>query len=100
MGNKARFCSYCTRKHLSKSNERLLIVKSIRYVDDVIISIDNDKTVCKTLEYLRPNIFAKGGDRFSTEIPESGVCNKLAIKIVDGLGDKVQSSSSLLKEIR
>lgn len=77
--------------------ERLLIVKSIRYVDDAIISIDDDKSVCKTLEMLKPDIFAKGGDRYSNEIPESGVCNKFNIKIVDGLGDKIQSSSGLLK---
>lgn len=84
-------------KPFMDQDERLLIVKSIRYVDDAIISIDNDKTVSKTLEMLKPNIFAKGGDRYSNEIPESGVCNKLAIKIVDGLGEKIQSSSTLLK---
>lgn len=78
-------------------DERLLIVKSIRYVDDAIISIDDDKSVSKTLEMLRPDIFAKGGDRYSNEIPESGVCNKFAIKIVDGLGEKIQSSSWLIK---
>jgi len=77
--------------------ERLLIIKSIRYVDAAIISIDDDKSVCKTLELLKPDIFAKGGDRYSNEIPESGVCNKFNIKIVDGLGDKIQSSSTLLK---
>ncbi len=47
-------------------------------------------------------IFAKGGDRFSYEIPEAKVCERLGIKIVDSLGKKIQSSSNLtgLKEIK
>ena len=45
-------------------------------------------------------IFAKGGDRFSNEIPEAKVCKELGIKIVDGLGEKIQSSSWLIKESR
>ena len=69
--------SFTTRReyHLRDMYERLLIVKSIRYVDDAIISIDDDKSVCKTLEMLKPDIFARGRDRYSNEIPESGVCN-------------------------
>ncbi len=76
--------------------ERQAILKAIRYVDDVFISIDKDKSVCKSLESLRPDIFAKGGDRFSYEIPEAETCKKLGIKIVHGLGEKIQSSSSLI----
>ncbi len=76
--------------------ERMEIVKALKYVDDVFPSIDTDKTVCKSLEKLKPNIFAKGGDRFSSEIPEAETCRKNNIKIVDGLGDKVQSSSDLV----
>jgi len=77
--------------------ERMEIVKALRFVDEVFPSIDEDKTVCKSLEKLKPHIFAKGGDRFSHEIPEAEVCNRLGIKIIHGLGDKVQSSSELVK---
>ena len=76
-------------------NERVEIVKALKFVDEVFLSIDRDKTVCKSLEKIRPNIFAKGGDRFSHEIPEAEVCRKFGIKIVHGLGDKIQSSSEL-----
>ncbi len=76
--------------------ERLEIVKSFKFVDDVFPSIDEDKSVCKSLAKLKPNIFAKGGDRFGGEIPETPICKELGIKIVDGLGAKIQSSSELI----
>ena len=47
------------------------------------------------LMYLKPDIFAKGGDRKINEIPESKICEDLGIKIVDGLGQKIRSSSDL-----
>ena len=77
-------------------DERMAIVDALRCVDYVIKAIDNDITVCRTLELIRPDIFAKGGDRFSLEIPEAQVCRSLGIQMVDGLGDKIQSSSNLI----
>lgn len=80
--------------------ERMEVVKNIKYVDDVFLSIDEDATVCKSLEKLKPDIFAKGGDRNSSNIPELAVCKKYNIKLVDGLGDKIQSSSELIKGVK
>lgn len=77
--------------------ERMEIVKALKFVDEVFPSIDEDKTVCKSLEAVKPHIFAKGGDRFSHEIPEAEICRKLGIEIIHGLGDKIQSSSDLVK---
>lgn len=76
--------------------EREKIVKSLKFVDGVVKSVDGDSSVCKTLEMIKPDIFAKGGDRFSYEIPESKICSKFGIKIIDGLGNKIQSSSELV----
>lgn len=86
-------------KSYMNEEERMMIVKALRCVDEVFLSIDNDKTVCQSIEAIKPNIFAKGGDRFAGEIPESAVCKKLGVKIIDGLGEKVQSSSSIIKSI-
>lgn len=83
-------------KEFMDEQERLYIVSSLRCVDEVFLSIDKDPTVCESLAHLHPHIFAKGGDRFSTEIPEAKVCERLGIRMVDGLGAKVQSSSWLL----
>lgn len=78
-------------------DERMLIVAALRCVDEVILSIDTDATVCDTLRMIKPDIFAKGGDRFAGEIPEAKVCHELGIQMIDGLGEKIQSSSWLLK---
>lgn len=80
--------------------ERKKIVESLRFVDEIFISIDTDKSVCKSLEAIKPNIFAKGGDRTISNIPEADICNKHNIKIIDGLGEKLQSSSELVKKIK
>ena|SRR3989344_1956711 len=80
--------------------ERIEIMKSLNFVDEVFESIDEDKAVCKSIEAVRPDIFAKGGDRFAGEIPETQICNKLNIKIVDGLGNKIQSSSELVDKAK
>ncbi|MHA1868728.1 MAG: adenylyltransferase/cytidyltransferase family protein [Candidatus Heimdallarchaeaceae archaeon] len=88
------------RKPFMPLEERKKILEAIKYVDEVFISIDKDKSVCKSLEKIRPDIFAKGGDRFAHEIPEKQVCKELGIVIVDGLGDKIQSSSKLIGDLK
>jgi len=75
--------------------ERKKILEALKFVDEVFVSIDEDKTVCKSLEAVKPDIFAKGGDRFAYEIPETPICKKLGIEIIDGVGKKIQSSSNL-----
>lgn len=85
---------------------RMEILKSIKYVDEVVISIDTDLSVSKTLELLSEKqkgnklIFAKGGDRSAGEIPERNICQERGIKIIDGLGKKIQSSSNLIKQVQ
>ena len=75
--------------------DRMEIVAALRCVDEVFLSIDEDKSVCKSLEYIKPDIFANGGDRSLEEIPETAVMEKYNIKMVDGLGLKIRSSSDL-----
>jgi D-beta-D-heptose 7-phosphate kinase/D-beta-D-heptose 1-phosphate adenosyltransferase len=75
--------------------DRMEIVAALRCVDEVFLSIDTDKSVCKSLEYIKPDIFANGGDRSLDEIPETAVMKKYNIKMVDGLGSKIRSSSDL-----
>ena len=100
--NNNKQCALKKGKHFMDENDRLLIVKNIKAVDEVFLSIDEDKTVCKSLKKVNPDIFANGGDRKNYEIPESKVCKENNIKIIDGLGDKIRSSSDLtgLKEIK
>lgn len=76
--------------------ERAQILQSLRLVDQVYVSFDEDRTVCKTLEMVHPDIFCNGGDQNNASIPEAEMCKKLGIELVDGLGEKIQSSSWLL----
>ena len=82
-------------KPFMDEKDRIKIVEAIEWVDEVFLSIDMDKTVCKSLEAIKPNIFTNGGDRTNEEIPESIVCKKYVIEILDGLGKKIRSSSGL-----
>ena len=43
--------------------------------------------------------FANGGDQNNDTIPERPVCDEMGIALIDGLGDKIQSSSWLLKKL-
>lgn len=85
-------------KIIVPENERLEIIKSVKYVDDAYII---DAPISEALKIYRPNVFAKGGDRLLHTIPkeEIDMCKKLNIEIVCGLGSKIQSSSELIKRI-
>jgi len=80
-----------------KDTERIQIIQALKMVDEVYLSIDDDATVCKTIESIIPPIthFVNGGDQTNESIPESATCHRLGIHLVDGLGDKIQSSSAL-----
>lgn len=77
--------------------DKKAILEALECVDEVFISIDEDISVCESIRAVNPHIFAKGGDRFSHEIPEAQVCRELGIEIRDSLGEKLQSSSDLIK---
>ena len=99
--NNNHLCKLKKGKPFMDQNDRIEIVKALRFVDEVFLSVDQDRTVCKSLEAVKPDIFANGGDRATIEVPETPICKKYNIKMVDGLGDKIRSSSNLtgLKEI-
>ncbi len=85
--------------------ERLEIVRAIKYVDYALISSDRDRTQCYTLQQFHDMfsdkyelIFANGGDQTNDTIPERKTCERLGIKLLDGLGEKIQSSSWLIKK--
>ena len=78
------------------ARERVKLVRALACVDAAIESVDEDRTVCKTLSIIHPDIFTNGGDQTNESIPEAAICNELGIELVDNLGDKVQSSSWLI----
>ena len=84
--------------------ERVLIINELKVTNMVFLSIDQDRTVCYTLEKINKDFsnkyklyFANGGDQNNSSSPETSVCKKLGIGLLEGMGDKIQSSSWLLK---
>ena len=92
-------------KEFMDEKERHIIVSAIKYVDKALISIDKGKTQCSTLAFIADKyindfdlFFANGGDQNNDSIPEVSVCGEKGIGLLEGLGDKIQSSSWLLKK--
>lgn len=93
-------------KEFQKEDERILIVENLKVVDKCFLSIDTDRTVIETLKIINKNFsiqydlaFANGGDQSNDSIPERSICEELGIDLIDGLGEKIQSSSWLLKNL-
>lgn len=85
-------------KEFQDEQERMEIVKAIRFVDKVVLSIDKDRTITETLKSIRPTIFAKGGDSTLDNTPELEVCKEMGTKVIFNIGgSKIQSSSWLKK---
>jgi len=91
-------------KAFQDEEERVLIVSNIKAVDKAVLSVDKDRTVCESIRMLFTRYgkdydlaFANGGDQNNETIPENPVCKELGVELIDGLGDKIQSSSWLLK---
>ena len=92
-------------KAFMDEDERLIIVKAIGIVNKALVSLDKDKTQCATLSSLVKEhgteydlFFANGGDQNNDSIPEATICKEAGIGLIEGLGDKIQSSSWLLKK--
>ena len=91
-------------KEFQDEDERMFIIQNLKMVDRVFLSIDTDRTVCQTISTIHSLedssdelFFANGGDQINDTIPERQVCDWLGIKLIDGMGDKIQSSSWLIK---
>jgi cytidyltransferase-like protein len=97
--------------------ERCKIISTLKPVDEVVLSIDEDRSVKETITMIYEKfsarehksklegepthyqlIFVNGGDQFSSEVAEKEVCDKYGIFMIDGLGGKIQSSSWLLEK--
>ena len=92
-------------KEFQKEEERMIIVSNIKAVDKAILSIDEDRSVCETIRMIAEKYgtdyemsFANGGDQNNDTIPERPVCEEMKVALIDGLGDKIQSSRWLLKK--
>ena len=81
-------------KPFMDEKDRVIITSSLKDVDEVFLSVDHDKTVCKSLELLKPDIFANGGDRNNNTTPETIFCAENDIQLLWGIGGENKSNSS------
>jgi D-beta-D-heptose 7-phosphate kinase/D-beta-D-heptose 1-phosphate adenosyltransferase len=83
-------------------NERKEILENIKGVDEVVGAVDEDQTVRKTLEMIKPDIFAKGGDRTGPgNIPEVDTCRMIGCKVITNVGGgKIRSDNELSQRVK
>lgn len=93
-------------KEFMNEDERKLVIETLKPVDWAVVAVDRDnRQVDKSIKMIyelykdefQNFIFSNGGDQTEQTIAEGDICQKLGIKLVFGLGDKIQSSSWLLK---
>jgi len=100
-------------KIIMDEEERVEILKAFKDVDEVVLSIDEDATVCKTLELIGnkyphdKKIFCNGGDRKDLNtIPEGNICLEKDIELKFNIGEDFKSdpnkiiSSSKINKLR
>lgn len=88
-------------KVILQETSRARLLRALRVVDEVVIALDQDMTVIKTLEFLASQypddemVFANGGDRDSAKVvPEAEVCAQYGIEMLFGVGGDNKKDSS------
>lgn len=88
-------------KIILSEHNRARLIDALQYVDEVMVAVDDDPTVIKSLEAIAKKypddelIFANGGDRDSEKVvPETEVCQKYHIKMLFGVGGTEKADSS------
>ena len=81
--------------------DRMEIINGISGVDVVLpwFYTNDDFTVVKAIDMIKPKYFTKGGDRTdATNIPEWEICQQRGCEIITGVGGgKIRSSSDMVE---
>ncbi|MFA5004406.1 MAG: adenylyltransferase/cytidyltransferase family protein [Candidatus Saccharimonadales bacterium] len=92
-------------KIILDEKNRLRLMRALRNVNEVVLSIDEDPAIIKTLEMIARQhpgdelIFANGGDRNSEKaIPEAAVCHQYNIEMRFDAGEGKPDSSTRINQ--
>jgi glycerol-3-phosphate cytidylyltransferase/D-beta-D-heptose 7-phosphate kinase/D-beta-D-heptose 1-phosphate adenosyltransferase len=92
-------------KIILDDKNRLRLLRALRDVNEVVLSVDEDPTIIKTLEMIAKQhpgdelIFANGGDRDSEKaIPEAEVCKQYGIEMRFDAGVGKPDSSTRINQ--
>lgn len=94
-------CKTKKGKQFMPAMDRAKVLQEFKSIDHIYIYDNTTDTFSnEALDFLVPDIYAKGGDWVDPEtLPETPVCKKHNIKLVFNIGDpKEWSSSDFLKE--
>ena len=82
--------------NLMPEADRLRLIRALKEVDEAILAVDKDYCVAETLKLIRPDIFAKGGDRTLMNLPPAEIeaCHDMGCEIVTGVGEEPPYHSS------
>lgn len=94
-------------KIILDEKNRLRLMRALKGVDQVVLAVDDDSTVVKTLEMIAGQhpgdelIFANGGDRDTSKVvPEAAVCEQYGIEMRFDAGEgKPDSSTRINREL-
>jgi cytidyltransferase-like protein len=88
-------------KIILPEQNRVRLMRALRDVDEVVLAVDDDPTIVKTLEEVAKQhpddelVFANGGDRDSEkEVPEADVCHRYDIEMIFNAGGTEKADSS------
>lgn len=88
-------------KVILQETSRARLLRALRVVDEVVVALDDDMTVIRTLKFIASQypddelVFANGGDRDSAKVvPETDVCEKFDIEMIFGVGGNNKKDSS------
>lgn len=92
-------------KIILDEKNRLRLMRALKGVDEVVLSVDEEPPVIQTLEMIAKQhpgdqlIFANGGDRNTTAVvPETEVCEKYGIEMRFDAGEGKPDSSTRINQ--
>lgn len=90
---------YALQSLASRLRIAMFLLNNIDWIEDIVVSIDKNGTCAETLKMIKPDILAKGGDRTPDNMPQNEIdaCQEIGCKIVYGIGDKLNSSSEIVR---
>ena len=79
--------------------DRVATLQAIADVDEIIVGEYIDGSPLQALRDLKPDIYAKGGDRTPDNMvqAEIDVCEEIGCEIVYGIGDLLNSSTGMFR---
>lgn len=88
-------------KIILDEQNRVRLIKALRVVDDVVLSVDQNQPVIDSLKLVAEKypedelVFANGGDRASGKVvPETEICEEYNIEMVFDAGGNAKYDSS------